>query len=168
MARVWIGIGSNLGDREHRIRQAISVLHDRFTLRACSPVYESKPAYVEAQPDFLNLVCEIETALPPAQVLDQLKQTEVQLGRTPSFRYGPRLIDLDLLFYDDQVIEIPGLTVPHPRLTERAFVLAPLLDLAPEWIHPQLGLSVRELYTQLGDVRDRVWLYGSMPWGPDR
>ncbi len=168
MARVLIGIGSNLGDREHVIDQALLVLRNRFIWRNGSPVYESKPAYVEDQPYFLNLVCDIETYLSPEQLLDQLKQIEVQLGRTPSFRYGPRLIDLDLLFYEDQVMETPGLCLPHPRLSERAFVLAPLVDIAPEWIHPQLGISVVDLYKQLGDVTDQVWLYGSIPSGSDQ
>ncbi len=157
MSTALIGIGTNLGDRGHNISRALAAIQDQGALTACSRIYESQPAYVEDQPQFLNLACRIETRLDPDQLLTQLKQIEVHLGRQPTFRYGPRLIDLDLLFYDDQIRATSDLILPHPRLSERAFVLVPLMDIAPDWIHPQFQLTIRDLYQKLGPVQDQIW-----------
>lgn len=142
---VYLSLGTNLGRRAANLRSALASLAPQVRVRRVSPVYETDPWGYEAQPPFFNQVVEAETALPPQELLAKLKTIEKDLGREPTFRYGPRLIDLDLIFYDDQVIQTDGLTVPHPRLAERAFVLVPLADLAPDFIHPLLQQSVRDL-----------------------
>ena len=145
MPTVYIALGTNLGDRMANLRAAIDALPPDVRPVRRSPVYQTAPwGYVD-QPDFLNQVIEAETDLAPQALLETLKQRERDLGRTPTVRYGPRLIDLDILFYDDAVIELPWLSIPHPRLHERPFVLVPLAELAPDKVHPVLGLSVREM-----------------------
>jgi 2-amino-4-hydroxy-6-hydroxymethyldihydropteridine diphosphokinase len=123
-----------------------------------SPVYETPPWGVTDQPAFLNMVVRGETQSEPHELLKQLKLLETRLGRLPSIRYGPRKIDLDLLFYDDLILNTPELTLPHPGLQERAFVLVPLADLAPELIHPLTGKTVRQLLGELSTAG--VTLYG--------
>ncbi len=131
------------------LEAARGALEPTLHILAHSPVYETAPWGYTDQPDFLNQVIKAETTLPPEELLATLKSVETTLGRTPTIRYGPRMIDLDILLYDDLVIETPQLTLPHPRLTERAFVLFPLADLDPDLRHPVSGLTVRQL-------RDRV------------
>ncbi|NLG96171.1 MAG: dihydropteroate synthase [Chloroflexi bacterium] len=142
---VYIALGSNLGKRAANLRAALAGFAPALKVCRASPVYETEPWGFVDQPSFLNQVIEAETQLPPEKVLAFLKNLEVELGRQPTFRNGPRLIDLDLLFYDDWVFQSEALAVPHPRLAERAFVLVPLADLAPDLIHPQLNRPVREL-----------------------
>jgi 2-amino-4-hydroxy-6-hydroxymethyldihydropteridine diphosphokinase len=117
-------------------------------LLACSPVYETKPWGYTDQPAFLNQAVAGEANLSPVDLLTHLKKIETTLGRKPTFRYGPRQIDIDILFYDDLILQTPALILPHPRLHERAFVLAPLADIAPNLVHPGLGKSVRELLAE--------------------
>lgn len=133
---VYLGLGSNLGDRAANLYAAMAALAPELRLTAVSAVYETAPMHVEDQPDFLNLVCAGRTALAPLPLLRRLKQIERELGRLPGPRYGPRAIDLDLLLYDDIVLSTPELSVPHPRMLERAFVLAPLAEIAPALRHP--------------------------------
>ena len=114
-------------------------------MAAASPVYETQPWGYTDQPSFLNQVIEARTELPPVELLAFLKRLETQLGRQPSVRYGPRLIDLDILLYGDLVMESQALTIPHPRLSERAFVLVPLADLAPDIIHPITRKTIHQL-----------------------
>jgi len=142
---VYIALGTNLGDRLANLRTAIEGLAPDVTMLAESHIYETPPWGYEDQPSFLNMVVKAETDLEPAALLMFLKKLEVDLGREKSVRWGPRLIDLDILFYDDLIIESPPLVIPHPRLHERGFVLAPLADVAAEFIHPVLGKRVREL-----------------------
>jgi 2-amino-4-hydroxy-6-hydroxymethyldihydropteridine diphosphokinase len=142
---VYLGLGSNLGDRLLNVKAAHPALAPYACIFAASPVYETAPWGYTDQPAFLNQVLGIETGLSPLELLAALKRVEVDLGRITSFRYGPRLIDLDILFYDDLVLETPGLVIPHPRLAERAFVLVPMADLAPDLRHPTLGKTVSEL-----------------------
>jgi len=142
---VYIALGTNLGNRLDNLQAALGALPPEVSVLAESHVYETLPWGYEDQPAFLNMVVKAETSLEPGALLKYLKQLEVQLGREGNFRWGPRLIDLDILFYDDLVIDTPPLVIPHPRLHERAFVLVPLVDVAPELIHPVLECSVREI-----------------------
>jgi 2-amino-4-hydroxy-6-hydroxymethyldihydropteridine diphosphokinase len=146
----YVGIGTNLGDRERNIRRALELLAELGTVRN-STVRETDPVGVVEQPKFLNAVAEIQTDLPASELLERLLEIERRLGRDRSTeeRWGPRTIDLDLLLYGRETIEEPGLSVPHPRLTERRFVLEPLYELAPHLTLPD-GRAVRDLLaTQL-------------------
>jgi 2-amino-4-hydroxy-6-hydroxymethyldihydropteridine diphosphokinase len=142
---VFIALGSNLGNRLDNLRLARLKLADFIEIEAASRVFETPPWGYAQQPAFLNQVIHGKTELSPQNVLAALKHIELDLGRQKTFRYGPRLIDLDLLFYNDWVLESKKLTLPHPHLHERAFVLVPLLDIASNWVHPVLGKTIREL-----------------------
>lgn len=142
---VYLALGSNLGDRLANLKQAISFLTPQLDVRAKSQVYETPPWGFENQPKFLNQVIKAKTYLDPEPLLKHLKRLEVALGRKESFPNGPRLIDIDVLFYDDLVSNKPSLIIPHPRLHERGFVLLPLLELAPDLVHPVHKKTVREL-----------------------
>jgi 2-amino-4-hydroxy-6-hydroxymethyldihydropteridine diphosphokinase len=146
---VFIGLGSNMGDRQANLRAALHALHPAVQVLAQSPVYETAPWGYTDQPDFLNQVVKAETELTPHALLDSLKSIETALGRTPTFRYGPRPIDLDILLYDDLVLDTTNLTLPHPRLTQRAFVLVPLADLAPDLRPPRSRKTIRQMLAAL-------------------
>lgn len=150
--KVYIGLGSNLGDREHYLRCAIESLRktEEFTVQRVSRLYETEPVGNTKQPFFLNAVLEGQTSLSPKTLLATLKEIEKVLGRVHREKWGPREIDLDLLFYGDQVIQETDLTVPHPHLHERDFVLVPLSELCATWIHPTLRKSIGELLTEGG------------------
>ena len=142
---VYLALGTNLGDRLANLRQAIAALTPQMQVRAKSGVYETPPWGFEDQPKFLNQVIKVNTYLDPEPLLKHLKRLEVALGRQESFPNGPRLIDMDILFYDDLVVNKPSLVIPHPRLHERGFVLLPLMEIAPNLIHPVTQKSVREM-----------------------
>lgn len=153
--QVYIGIGSNLGNRKDNIARAINMLACKHKV-VVSSLYETDPEEYIEQPLFLNCVVGFKTSQSAFKLLENLKDLERHLGRKRSFRNAPRTIDLDILFYDGQIIKDPDLEVPHPRLHKRAFVLAPFVEIAPEFIHPVLHKSIRQLYDELqspGNVR---------------
>jgi 2-amino-4-hydroxy-6-hydroxymethyldihydropteridine diphosphokinase len=142
---VYLALGSNLDNRLANLKQAVAALSPQMEVKAKSHVYETPPWGYEDQPKFLNQVIKATTYLEPEPLLKHIKRLEIMLGRKVSFQYGPRLIDIDILFYDDLVVDTPSLVIPHPRLRERGFVLLPLLDIAPDLIHPVEKKTVREL-----------------------
>ena len=143
----FLGIGANLGDRAHTLRQAACRLHNTAGIQvvSASPVYASAPVGVTDQPDFLNAVLKIETQLTPRTLLDAMLAIEREFGRVRIKKWGPRTLDLDMLTFGDAIIDEPGLQVPHPHLHKRGFVLAPLCDLFPQGMHPVLAQSFCEL-----------------------
>jgi len=145
MSIALLALGANLGNRLANLQAALAALPPAVTVLAQSPVYETPPWGVTDQPAFLNMAVKVETRQTPEELLHYLKTLESTLGRQPSVRYGPRLIDIDILFYDNLIVNLPNLTIPHPRLHERAFVLVPLADLEPAFVHPGLGLPVSAL-----------------------
>ncbi len=161
----YIALGSNIGDRVAYLHTALDALSSYSTVLETSHLYETDPMLVTDQPLFLNAVCKVSTQLTPSELLRAVKQTEDSLGRTKSIRYGPRVIDLDILFYDDAIIDTPDLTVPHVGVPERDFVLAPLLDLDAGLHHPRLELSVQELWKRLNkQLPPRVMPIGKRMW----
>lgn len=149
--RVRIGLGANLGDPARNLRQAINLLEERLAAKLIlSPVYRSEPVGVREQPWFLNQAAyfEDDLQLGPMAILKILKEIESQMGREPAVRFGPRLIDLDLLFYDDWVWESADLAIPHPRFSQRSFVILPLMDLEPGLVDPRSGKTLRQIWEQ--------------------
>jgi len=142
---VYLALGSNLGNRAANLKEAINSLSPQMEVKAKSKVYETPPwGYIE-QEKFYNQVLRVQTYLEPEPLLKHLKRLEVALGRKASFQNGPRLIDIDILFYDDRVVNTPVLDIPHPHVHERGFVLLPLMDIAPDYVHPVKQRSVREM-----------------------
>jgi 2-amino-4-hydroxy-6-hydroxymethyldihydropteridine diphosphokinase len=141
MARAVIGLGANLGDPAAQLRTAIDAIDrlPRTGVVATSSFYCTAPVGFAAQPDFVNAAVSVETALEPRALLDALKSIEIAAGRERSFKDAPRTLDLDLLLYGDRSIDEPGLTVPHPRMHERAFALAPLVEIEPDAVVPGRG-----------------------------
>lgn len=143
MPLVYLGFGTNLGDREENLRNALRALRAFARIDAISSIYLSEPVGFREQPDFWNLVVKIETELDPEALLVALKEVERELGRRAAFRNAPRTLDIDILLFGAEVIRTPELTVPHPRMLERAFVLRPLLELEPELRLPGSDLDLR-------------------------
>lgn len=144
--RAFLGLGSNLGDRAGYLRKALVSITRIGEVRRVSSLYDTEPLGVEDQPAFLNAVVLIETGLDPRVLLRALKTIEKDLGRSPGgLRWGPRVVDLDLLSFDDLILSEGNLTIPHPGIERRRFVLEPLSEIAPGWVHPVSGKSVEVL-----------------------
>ncbi len=149
MTTVYIGLGSNLGNREDNCRNAMNHLTESgIKILKRSSLLETEPWGVLDQPKFINMAVQAETDLGPEQLLLLLKRIEQKMGRTPSARWGPRAIDMDILFYNDIIIKTPDLEIPHPRVQERVFVLKPLVEIAPDLIHPVLKKTIQEMLRQ--------------------
>jgi 2-amino-4-hydroxy-6-hydroxymethyldihydropteridine diphosphokinase len=147
-----IAIGANLGDRLATLRAAVERIRRLGTDIKISSVYETEPVGYLDQPAFYNAVLLLDTVLGPETVMNELLRIEVELGRVRTFANAPRAIDLDLLLYGNEIRDTPPLTLPHPRMHERAFVLAPLAEIAPDMIHPRLNMSIAELLNLLPAV----------------
>ena len=162
----YLGLGGNLGDRLAALTDALALLDATPGLRrvSCSSVYETEPWGVTDQPSFLNLAAGFETTLSPPDLLAACKKVESQVGRTESYRWGPRLIDVDILLYGDAVVNsaVPDLQIPHARLAERAFVLVPLAEIALDAAVPPQGHTVRRLLDDI-DGREGVLRWGNAP-----
>ena len=152
---VFLGLGSNIANRDAHLADALRALDSLVTIERVSSVYDTAPMDYTDQPRFHNLAVQGTTTLSPLDLLHGVKAIERALGRAPGLRYGPRVIDIDLLFYDQLVLRADELILPHPRLPERAFVLAPLAEIAPALIHPELGESILDLLRRVAgsDVR---------------
>jgi len=145
MSSILLGLGTNLGNRGGNLRQAVSALESGITVSLVSPIYETSPWGKIDQPPFLNMCLRGVTELGPHELLAFVKGVEVSLGRTPAEKWGPRIMDIDILAYDQLILHTQSLTIPHRFMEQRAFVLAPLNDIAPEWRHPKTGASVAEM-----------------------
>lgn len=156
MPVAFIGIGSNLGDRIENCINAVHEISNFATVLSTSSIYETEPVGKEDQPDFINCVVKIETELSPSGLLASLQSVEDRLGRRREERWQARVIDLDIIFYDDLIIETEGLTIPHPRAHLRRFVLLPLSEIAQERVHPVLKDSVSKLLDELRDTKSVV------------
>ncbi len=150
MNRVYISLGSNMGDRCANLQQALQSLTrvPDLTLGVVSACYETSPVGYTEQDSFINSVAELRTNLSPLALLEQLQKIENDMGRIRTIRWGPRVIDLDLLLFGQETIDLPELTIPHPRMAERLFVLIPLAEIAPELIHPG-GWTTRKLLEKI-------------------
>jgi 2-amino-4-hydroxy-6-hydroxymethyldihydropteridine diphosphokinase len=146
MHNVYIGIGSNLGDRQGNCRNAIALFaENRINITNVSSMIETEPWGVKEQPGFINMAVEAETGMGPEELLETLKKIELDMGRVTDVRWGPRLIDLDILFYDDLVFSTPDLEIPHPYIQDWEFVLKPLAEIAEDFMHPVLGECIKKL-----------------------
>lgn len=147
MVKAYLGLGSNIGDRAHQLQQAIRIIdqYQYIDVTSISPIYETEPVGYTDQPQFLNLCIEIETTLDPQELLKRCLETEEALHRVRKIRWGPRTLDVDILLYGNEIIEEDNLIIPHPRMTERAFVLIPLNDIASKHIEPRSQKLIENL-----------------------
>jgi 2-amino-4-hydroxy-6-hydroxymethyldihydropteridine diphosphokinase len=143
--RIYLSLGTNLGNREANLEAVKAELPPEVIILDASPIYETEPWGFLDQPDFLNQVLAVETSLKPSELLEHIKGIEQKIGRKPSIRFGPRIVDIDILFFGDQIIQEEDLEIPHPRLRDRAFVLIPLADIDPDLVYPGTDLSISDL-----------------------
>jgi 2-amino-4-hydroxy-6-hydroxymethyldihydropteridine diphosphokinase len=153
---VYLSLGSNIGDREAHLRDAITQLQTTGKITAISSFYETEPVEFTEQALFLNCAVGLETSFAPEELMSHLLEIERELGRERVQKKGPRTIDIDILLFGDQVLDSVGLTIPHPAMAERRFVLQPLVEIAPDLVHPILKKTVRELLAEL-PLGQKVW-----------
>jgi len=151
---VYLSLGSNMGNRQENLEKALDFLSQRLRVAGVSSMYDTEPVGNANQSRFLNLACRVHTRLEPAALLALAKGIESKMGRAFGKVNAPRPIDIDILIYSDRVMETPDLVIPHPRMTERAFVLVPLVEIAPDLIHPANGKTVKELLGNLTETQD--------------
>jgi 2-amino-4-hydroxy-6-hydroxymethyldihydropteridine diphosphokinase len=161
-ATIFLALGSNLGDRRANLGAAVERLREQVAIEALSSLYETEPAYVEDQPRFLNAALRGRTTLDPQELLASVKQIERELGRVAGQRYGPRVVDIDLLLYDGLTLDTPDLTLPHPRMAERPFVLAPMAELAPALVPPRWHTTIEALARSVRGHGDIIALAGQV------
>ena len=145
MVTAYLGLGSNMGEKQENLLRALDYISQRFRIEKKSSMYDTEPVGNANQPRFFNMVCSISTGLSPASLLGMLKGIESKMGRLPGPPNSPRPIDIDILLYGDEVVNTPEIKIPHPRLSERAFVLIPLAEIAPDLVHPVLKQSIKDL-----------------------
>ena len=143
--KIYLGIGSNMGNRYEYLQKMVEKLKEFVDIKEYSAIYEAPPWGVKQQPSYLNACIAGETELEPDALLEAAQKIEADLGREKTFRWGPHVADIDILFYDDLVLESPHLTIPHPMMHERSFTLYPLADIAGNLKHPKLKKTVKEL-----------------------
>lgn len=158
MTVVYLGLGTNLGDRERMLEKALELLGREMEICEVSSVYETEPVGYTEQPWFLNAVCRAESDLSPRALLETVKRIEKEVGREATFRWGPRIVDVDILLYDEECLREEDLEIPHPRLRERGFVLTPLREIAPHLIHPATKERIADLEENVGRTSQvRLW-----------
>jgi 2-amino-4-hydroxy-6-hydroxymethyldihydropteridine diphosphokinase len=142
---VYLGLGSNMGDKQENLQKALDYISQRMRVEKKSSVYDTAPIGNINQSRFLNMVCQVNTSIPASTLLFLLKGIEAKVGRMPGPVNGPRIIDIDILLYGDEVVNGPDLQIPHPRMVEREFILAPLAEIAPDLVHPVAKKTIKEL-----------------------
>ena len=151
MNKVFLGLGSNVGDKKRNIEEAVKLLSEKIENIKVAKIYISRAVGYENQDDFLNTVISGETELDIEELFEFIKNVEKQVGRKYRFRWGPREIDIDILFFNDLIFEDENIKIPHPRIQERDFVLKPLADLDKNFVHPVLKKSVKEMLNELSE-----------------
>ena len=156
MHQIYLALGSNIESRKQHIETAIALLREKVQDITVAPLYETKPRYFEDQNNFLNTVLRGHTDLEPRELLQFTKAVQQEVGRVERFRYGPREIDIDILFYGNKVYKDEDLEIPHPRLQERDFVLQPFADLNPNFLHPVLKKTIKALLDTLPEEQRSI------------
>ncbi|NPA52557.1 MAG: 2-amino-4-hydroxy-6-hydroxymethyldihydropteridine diphosphokinase [Aquificae bacterium] len=151
MTKVFLALGSNVGDKEKNIYNAVLLLQEKINNVRLANLYTSRPVGVENQPTFINTVLSGYTDLSPFELLNFIKKIEKNLGRKKRYRWGPREIDIDIIFYGNLILDTKVLKIPHPLLQDRDFVLKPLLELEPNFVHPKIKKTIIELYSNLSE-----------------